>query len=37
MCNSLLHRLGLEKYRKPRRVALSGGEQQRVVLGAPLL
>ena len=33
MCDSLLKRLGLEKYRKTKAGSLSGGEQQRVALG----
>lgn len=36
MCNSLLQRLGLEKYRKTKAGSLSGGEQQRVALGRAL-
>ena len=32
MCNSLLQRLGLEKYRKTKAGSLSGGEQQRVAI-----
>ncbi len=33
MCNTLLQRLGLEKYRHTKAGRLSGGEQQRVALG----
>ena len=36
MCDSLLKRLGLEKYRKTKAGSLSGGEQQRVALGRAL-
>ena len=36
MCNTLLQRLGLEKYRKTKAGSLSGGEQQRVALGRAL-
>ena len=36
MCNNLLQRLGLEKYRKTKAGSLSGGEQQRVALGRAL-
>ena len=36
MCNTLLQRLGLEKYRHTKAGRLSGGEQQRVALGRAL-
>ena len=36
MCDSLLKRLGLEKYRNTKAGSLSGGEQQRVALGRAL-
>ena len=36
MCDSLLKRLGLEKYRNTKAGRLSGGEQQRVALGRAL-
>ena len=36
MCDSLLNRLGLEKYRHIKAGNLSGGEQQRVALGRAL-
>jgi len=36
MCNTLLQRLGLEKYRHTKAGSLSGGEQQRVALGRAL-
>ena len=36
MCDNLLSRLGLEKYRKTKAGSLSGGEQQRVALGRAL-
>ena len=36
MCETLLTRLGLEKYRKTKAGNLSGGEQQRVALGRAL-
>ena len=36
MCDSLLNRLGLEKYRNTKAGSLSGGEQQRVALGRAL-
>ena len=37
MCNTLLQRLGLEKYRKTKAGSLSGGEQQRVALARALV
>ncbi len=36
MCNTLLQRLGLEKYSHTKAGRLSGGEQQRVALGRAL-
>ena len=36
MCDTLLQRLGLEKYRNTKAGSLSGGEQQRVALGRAL-
>ena len=36
MCDTLLQRLGLEKYRKTKAGSLSGGEQQRVILARAL-
>ena len=37
MCNSLLQRLGLEKYRKTKAGSLSGGEQQRISIARCIL
>ena len=37
MCDSLLKRLGLEKYRKTKAGSLSGGEQQRVAIARAIV
>ena len=37
MCDTLLQRLGLEKYRKTKAGSLSGGEQQRVCIARALV
>ena len=37
MCNNLLQRLGLEKYRKTKAGSLSGGEQQRVAIARAIV